>query len=192
MTTATAPRTTYQPTITEVLPTTKEQRRLAAQNFRGFWVEAKSQQMRKGVRIIRYLLTVMPSGYIKCPCEHSKYSRSDCCHKTALRAHLLVEKLAEPMYQNAAPWEVERYKNHPDTIEFARQVAEQQAEAVAAQAERLTCSSCGKSVPDRGQLREGGYVCEACKRTAMTPQARRETAILDTTPAFNGIFVCTR
>ncbi len=167
MTTATAPRTTYAPTITEAVPLTKEQRRLAVQGFRGFWVEASGKTVVNHVRITKYLVTMMPSGYLKCPCHAGKYGKP-CCHKTALQARI------------------------DEQDAYLAQSAVRQAESVAAKAERLTCASCGKSVPDRGQLCKPAYVCEACKRTAMTPQARRETAILDTTPAFNGIFVCTR
>lgn len=42
------------------------------------------------------------------------------------------------------------------------------------QAPKLTCSQCGKVVPDRGQIRDGGYVCEGCKARNRQPQLRTQ------------------
>lgn len=91
----------YTPVIAAATPKTANQKRLAAQNYRGFWVEANSKRSINGLRITRYLLTVMPSGYVKCPCEASKWSHKDCCHKTALRTWLVLSR--DPIVVDAKP-----------------------------------------------------------------------------------------
>jgi hypothetical protein len=116
MSASTAP---YTPTITEVQSLTKYQRRLAEKGFRGFWVEASGKTIVHGMRVARYLLTLMPSGYIKCPCEARKWNqRKDCSHIEALKVHL----------------EKECHKQRHNSPRLSTVIA--QAESVAAKAER--------------------------------------------------------
>ena len=133
---------TYTPTIVEASPRSDRQREAAARGHKGYRVSASGNTRINGMKVVAYLVQVMPDGYLKCYCQAGKLGR-ECSHKQAVRQHM-----------------------------------EQQPA-------RLTCSSCGKEVPDRGQLREPAYVCEACKRTAPGSQMafacarpRHETAIL--------------
>lgn len=86
MSASTATRT-YTPVITEATPVNEKQQRLYAEGFRGYWVEASGNTLKHGVRITKYLVTMMPGMYLKCPCDAGKHGHP-CRHKSAVRTWL--------------------------------------------------------------------------------------------------------
>ena len=105
---------TFVPAITEATPRSDRQREAAARGHKGFRVSASGNSRINGLKVVAYLVQVMPDGYLKCYCQSGKLGR-ECCHKHAVREHVkkaaVVEKLATAMEKTSAPWEVERYKS---------------------------------------------------------------------------------
>jgi len=90
MTAATAPRTLA---VESAKPHNDMQRRASIAGIRGFWVEASGKTIVNGMRITKYLVTVLLDGYIKCPCQAGKHS-GRCCHISAVRAHIGSPRLS--------------------------------------------------------------------------------------------------
>ncbi len=137
MTTATAPRATYQPRILQ------PRLRKPIPGVRVFLVQSERDQN------AFHFIGIYPTGYIRCTCEAAKHNRL-CHHKLALCEHIERQQKVEPMLRDMSPREMleafnrRRQTNKLPLLPVAVQhhlnggvtIWQRQAETVAAKAER--------------------------------------------------------